>query len=648
MCPRQKPGTGSARFLQWALILLASISTGPLIASNPVKGATGFPINQGHSGAWYNPATSGQGVLFDIDPASRFLFGAIFTYESAAAAKLGAPEHRWLTLQGHYDGDSALLPIYLTAGGVFNEPVPTQTQAVGVASLRFDSCSQATLDYQLDGPPALSGSLALQRLLPGNEALCEQLHAQPGPVPDRIDPQQPVAFVDVAVLSMAEDDPATITHHQTVLVEDGVIIRMGPAGGVAIPSAALQIDGRGLLLSPGLTEMHLHVTTGGFQAARDAGLLLIANGVTTVLNMGDDLSINLQLIRDRFHDGGFLGPSLLAGNTAFGRGTGAQGQVITTRERATAYAEMLAARDYDYIKEYWFLEPPVLEQFEIESQRLGLPIIGHIPQTRPMATSLSRGQRMAAHIQEPYVTFLNFQTNPARIGAAAQVFLDNGTWLTPTLAVFDSYGRVYGGNAAQFQQLSQREGQQYTAAEVKAEWLRFYHSDIVQGSGQQPGGYDVLYAFFARMAREFHAAGVPLLVGTDAPGFPGVMSGFAVHEEMRLLREAGIPAADVLRAATRNAGEFVDATLAPETGFGWIAAGRRADLLLLDANPIEDPAALRRALAVMARGRLWSRTFLQAELDRLQARLGSQPTDAKALQALADQSHRCLDHLARP
>ncbi len=134
----------------------------------------GFAINQGLSGAWFNPLTSGQGILFDIEPGEQFIFGAIFTYETATAAKLGAPEHRWLTVQGNYQGNTAQLPIFVTSGGVFDQPVPTNTVPIGNATVIFDSCTSATLGYELDDPP-LSGLIRLQRVIPGTEALCQQL-----------------------------------------------------------------------------------------------------------------------------------------------------------------------------------------------------------------------------------------------------------------------------------------------------------------------------------------------------------------------------------------------------------------------------------------------------------------------------------------
>jgi len=139
-----------------------------------LTGGPTFTINQGVAGAWFNAATSGQGVLFDIEPNTEFIFGAIFTYDTAAAAKLGAPEHRWLTVQGNYSGNSAELPIFVTSGGLFDQSTGTTTVPVGTATVTFSSCTEGSLAYILNDPP-LSGTIPLQRVIAGTETLCEQL-----------------------------------------------------------------------------------------------------------------------------------------------------------------------------------------------------------------------------------------------------------------------------------------------------------------------------------------------------------------------------------------------------------------------------------------------------------------------------------------
>mgnify|MGYP006336875317 FL=1 len=143
-----------------------------------VTGST-FAINQGIGGAWYEPATAGQGFVLDVEPASRFLFVAWFTYDVPAAGsapKLGAPEHRWFTAQGTYNGDTADLQVFQTSGGAFDVPRTTTTAAVGTLQLRFDSCTAGRATYAIPSA-GLSGEIALQRAIPGTETLCAMLAA---------------------------------------------------------------------------------------------------------------------------------------------------------------------------------------------------------------------------------------------------------------------------------------------------------------------------------------------------------------------------------------------------------------------------------------------------------------------------------------
>ena len=143
-----------------------------------VAGST-FAINQGIAGAWYEPATAGQGLVIDVEPASRFLFVAWFTYDVPAAGsapKLGAPEHRWFTAQGNYTADTATLQVFQTSGGAFDVPRTTTTAPVGTLQLRFDSCTAGRAQYTIPAA-GLSGEIALQRAIPGTEVLCGMLAA---------------------------------------------------------------------------------------------------------------------------------------------------------------------------------------------------------------------------------------------------------------------------------------------------------------------------------------------------------------------------------------------------------------------------------------------------------------------------------------
>jgi hypothetical protein len=132
----------------------------------------GLEINAGHSGAWYNVNTSGQGFLIDAFPnpdGSNFIFVAWFTYGYDMASG-----HRWLTAQGEFTGSTAEIALYETTGGLFDDPQAVDTVQVGTMSIDFTDCSNAQLSYSITDEGA-EGDMTIVRLIPGGQALCEEL-----------------------------------------------------------------------------------------------------------------------------------------------------------------------------------------------------------------------------------------------------------------------------------------------------------------------------------------------------------------------------------------------------------------------------------------------------------------------------------------
>jgi hypothetical protein len=135
----------------------------------------GPAINAGHAGAWFSPATAGQGLFIDVEPANRFLFLAWFTYTADAS---GQPQQqRWLTAQGEYAGDTATLTLHETLGGRFADPQAVTTTPVGQVTLAFADCANGQLSYRIDDE-GLEGAFPLTRVFPGAELSCEQLAGQ--------------------------------------------------------------------------------------------------------------------------------------------------------------------------------------------------------------------------------------------------------------------------------------------------------------------------------------------------------------------------------------------------------------------------------------------------------------------------------------
>jgi hypothetical protein len=138
----------------------------------PLFDQTAFQINAGIGGAWYDPATAGQGQFIDVEPSSRFMFVSWFTYTDATSAHPG--QQHWFTAQGHYQDDVAELTVYETMGGKFDDPQTVSTVPVGEATLRFFDCGAGEMTYEIDTFD-LHGSFVLQRVIPGSQGFCEQL-----------------------------------------------------------------------------------------------------------------------------------------------------------------------------------------------------------------------------------------------------------------------------------------------------------------------------------------------------------------------------------------------------------------------------------------------------------------------------------------
>jgi len=170
------------------LPLIDYSGTGPVTEDHMVmidiEVVNDFLINSGLNDAWYYPATDGQGFLIVVYPLREEIFIAWFTYDTvrpddSVTAMLGEPGHRWLTAQGPYSGNKAVLDIFVTEGGIFDAgaPVPVTTQD-GTIILEFTDCTAGTVTYDIPSVDR-QGVIPIQRITPDNVALCEALEAPP-------------------------------------------------------------------------------------------------------------------------------------------------------------------------------------------------------------------------------------------------------------------------------------------------------------------------------------------------------------------------------------------------------------------------------------------------------------------------------------
>ncbi len=400
-----------------------------------------------------------------------------------------------------------------------------------------------------------------------------------------------IAFVHVNVVPM---DRERVLRDQTVIVDGDRIVTVGDK--LAVPRDATIIDGeRRLWLSPGLTDMHVHSDT------RDDLAVYLANGVTTIANMGDARASFVGQTSPAAANGAIPGPQVfnafvIDGSPAFGHFT------ATTPAEARAVVGLAKTNGYRFIKVYNNLAPDVFTAVAVEARRQAMPVVGHGVTRVGIASQIDQGQLLVAHAEEFFYTFFSRpgaeQTDAAppvsRIPDAVALVRSHGVAVGADLVTYGSIMRVIGHPERVAACLSAPNAGFVSPADRLA-WAR-------SGYVRKTADLRARYTFLQQMVKAMADADVELLAGTDAPTVPCVGAGFSLHDDLAELERAGLTRFQALSSATRNAGAFVARTLG-EPRFGVIATGGRADLVLSRVNPLDQLDTLRHPLGVMAGGR---------------------------------------------
>jgi hypothetical protein len=427
--------------------------------------------------------------------------------------------------------------------------------------------------------------------------------------PAQAAPPPPVLFVHVNVVPM---DRERVLRDQSVLVEDGVITGVGRH--LDAPKDARVIDGhRTEYLSPGLADMHVHSTT-----KRDMQLFL-ANGVTTVLNMGGERNGFMDQVVPELNSGELPGPHFYSSFIV--DGTPEYGQfVVATPAQARALVDLAKTNGYDFIKVYNNLAPDTFQAFIEAGREAGVPVIGHGVTRVGLERQFAAGQVMVAHTEEYFYTVFfpagvdvgTRAPKPEQIPDAIAFTKRYGAYVTADLNTYATIARQWGKPEVVTSFLQAPEVR-YLDPDDRLGWQ-------VAGYTERKGSIDDRVAFLKVFTKALSDAGVPLITGTDTPVIPGLVPGFSLHQDMRLLEAAGLSRYQVLAAATRTPGEFIAKTKPGGRPFGTVSVGARADLVLSAANPLDDLATLETPLGVMGQGRWYSADDLKAMLDGLAAK----------------------------
>jgi imidazolonepropionase-like amidohydrolase len=434
------------------------------------------------------------------------------------------------------------------------------------------------------------------------------------------------AITDVNVVDVEQ---GTILPDQTVIIEGESIKDVGPRAELIVPNGARVIEGRGLYLMPGLVDAHVH-----YFDQEVFGRVLIANGVLLARDMGLPTKQAVKL-RDALKQGELIGPELIiAGSILDGDPPliPAISIGLTTPEEARAAVRQQAAAGVDQIKVYSKLDKAVFLAIVDEAHKVGLKVVGHVPDSIGIEEAAAAGLKSSEHLfgfdkvvakllgayvrqtyagmgaEAGYLQRLN-EVDPIELQAVYQQLRASGLTVCPTVIVFQTgtdYKAIQSGNF---------QGSEYISPFILGIWQ--------SQRAQQDDLPDFIWQNWAQMVKGLHDAGVPLMVGTDLVT-PGIIPGEAVHQEMEIWQDAGIPPADVLRSATLVPAQFAGL----EDRLGTVAQGKTASLVLVKGNPLEDIGNAQLIEGVFLRGKYYDRADLDRLLSEARAAASSNPMDS--------------------
>ncbi len=417
------------------------------------------------------------------------------------------------------------------------------------------------------------------------------------------------AIVNVNVIPMTSE---SLVGAQTVIVEDGIITVIGDVDAVPVPESAEVVDGTDRYLMPGLTEMHGHVT--GTDLARITRLfkLFLANGVTTVRGMLGRPS-HLQLRKD-IAAGRVFGPRLITSGPSF------NGNSVTGATQAIQMVRTQHAAGYDFLKIHPGLNREEFSAIADTANELGMPFAGHVPVAVGVRAALARGMATIDHLDGYMASLLPPNTDTSGgfggffgVNLADQVMEDriaevvfatvaSGVGNVPTESLFEQFV-----NDVSPADLGSQPEMRYMSAETVSQWQRS-KEQVQRERGFDPDVAARAIEIRRKLILALQEAGAMLLLGSDAPQTFNV-PGFSLHRELGFMVASGLTPFEALQAGTTAPASFFGLNT------GTIEIGRIGDLVLLDANPLEDIANSGRVHGVLVAGQWATASELLDGLD---------------------------------
>jgi imidazolonepropionase-like amidohydrolase len=451
-----------------------------------------------------------------------------------------------------------------------------------------------------------------------------------------------LAISDVTVID-ATGAPAK--PNMTVIITGDRITKIAKTGEFAIPNNAQAIDGKGKFLIPGLWDMHVHTVLKTLPETYFS--MFIANGVTGVRDMAADLGLLKQLRKD-INEGKLLGPRLIGGQMVDGPMPVWPGFPISISNEVDARQAAASIKDSgaDFIKVYSLIPRQAYFALADEAKKRGIPFAGHVPISVSAFEASDAGQKSIEHMEgilrgcsaiEPelrktledalkdakntvqmrasLVRALNETDSraldtysPEKAAALFARFAANGTWQAPTLVVHRTGAFLDDKNFTNDPRLK------YVRRDIRDSWKNQDDFRLKDRTAESSARYKMLFQKKLELILAMHRAGVKMLAATDALVWY-VFPGFSLHDELELFVKAGLTPMEALQTATRNPASYLGLI----DTLGTVEEGKKADLVLLEGNPLENISNTKRITAVIVGGRLIPKVSLDKMLKDVEA-----------------------------
>jgi imidazolonepropionase-like amidohydrolase len=400
-----------------------------------------------------------------------------------------------------------------------------------------------------------------------------------------------IAFVNANLITMRDDK---IQADQTVLVENGKVTAIGSSKDISVPEIFKKVDCTGKYLMPGLVDMHVHNLVSSSQH-----LLNLANGVTSVRDM-DGFPWMLKM-RDQIASNKLLAPNMyVAGHILNQRPLGMYATVVTSPEEARKVVREQKAAGYDFIKIHNSMDLEIYSAILDEAKKQNLDAVGHIPHFITVKQAVEHGQKTFEHFKGYILDRGLVLTKEDYVQSSRSIH----SWNCPT---FYTYREHLRGDEAR-KLINESREMKYVSWRDKNDWLELAKKDPDR---LQQNILPLSIKIFKDLIPTYDK----FIAGTDSGGgYPFMVPGFALHEELNIMNNNGLSPYETLKTATVNAAQAINR----EKEFGTIEIGKRADLLLLSTNPLNELSNLSGIEGVTVRGTLLSRKDLDEILGEIE------------------------------